>query len=408
MNSKWMYAAAAACMLAACRPAAEKTGGTLTVIDVAGAAAQQTELKISDLGTRIRYVPLETKDSCLIGRNPQIMVLKGQILVQSGTDVYSFDKETGRFMNKIGHAGEDPKGYSMHAGRPYYNERNGLMYFVRQPNALQKYDLGGTYQGKAVIPTPPAMPDSYGFVDTLVVGYYNNIAQQNTHKRMLGLFTEAGLLRDSIVSPLPALPPMKMEDIASISVLRLGIAQAIYTRFGDGTSSYSIASPTTLWNYDGELRFKDTFNDTVYNVSAAGELTPAYVFGTGERRLEPKARWSDDEAKGTMLPVLVLETPRNIFFQCAEDLRKAVNGVYDKQAGTTRMCDEEKGLTDDVNYFLPFRPSACSAQGEYAQLVEAADVVDFLDENPEAKDNSALAPLLKIGEEDNPVVVLVY
>nr|WP_325288091.1 hypothetical protein [uncultured Bacteroides sp.] len=104
----------------------------------------------------------------------------------------------------------------------------------------------------------------------------------------------------------------------------------------------------------------------------------------------------------------MLENQRAVFFQCMEGMKKTLNGIYDKQAGTTRMCDEEKGLTDDVNHFLPFRPSACSAQGEYAQLVEAADVLDFLDENPEAKDNSALAPLLKIGEEDNPVVVLVY
>lgn len=408
MNSKWMYAAAAACMLAACRPAAEKAGGTLTVIDVAGAAAQQTELKISDLGTRISYVPLETNDSCLIGNKPHILVLKDHILVQSGNDVYSFDKETGRFLNAIGHAGEDPKGYSIHAGRPYYNERNGLMYFVRRPNVLQKYDLGGTYHGQAAIPTPPAMPNNYGFMDSLTVGYYNLILQEQSSKRMLALFTEAGQVTDTIVNPLPPMPTQGIEEIDAFSIVALGNAKAVQERYKDGTSTFGITTPSVLWNYDGELRFKDTFNDTVYNVSAAGKLTPAYVFGTGERRLEPKERWSDVEVKGTMLPVFVLETPRNIFFQCAEDLRKAVNGIYDKQAGTTRMCDEEKGLTDDVNHFLPFRPSACSAQGEYAQLVEAADVVDFLDENPEAKDNSALAPLLKIGEEDNPVVVLVY
>ena len=104
----------------------------------------------------------------------------------------------------------------------------------------------------------------------------------------------------------------------------------------------------------------------------------------------------------------MIESTRAVFFHFFEGLKKTMNGIYDKQAGTTRMCDEEKGLTDDVNHFLPFRPSACSAQGEYAQLVEAADVVEFLDENPEAKGNPALAPLVKIGEEDNPVVVLVY
>lgn len=406
MNKKWMYVMGAACLLAACRPAAEKGDGTLAVIDAAAAYEQQTELKVSDLGQHVRYVPLETTDSCLVGNNPKIMVLEKQLVVLTNQTAYCFDKESGRFLNAIGHTGEDPRGYS--TNEPAYNPRNGLFYFVRYPDQLQRYDAQGRYQDKVKVETPPNLPTSFAFLDTLMVGHYNNLAQMNKHNHALGLFTEAGLLTDTIESTLPPMPPMEITDIASISVLRLGIAQAIYTRFGDGTSSYSIASPTTLWNYDGELRFKDTFNDTVYNVSAAGELTPAYVFGTGERRLEPKARWSDVEVKGTLLPVFVLETPRNIFFQCAEDLRKAVNGVYDKQAGTTRMCDEEKGLTDDVNNFLPFRPSACSAQGEYAQLVEAADVVEFLDESPEAKGNPALAPLVKVGEEDNPVVVLVY
>lgn len=240
------------------------------------------------------------------------------------------------------------------------------------------------------------------------MGHYNNLAQMNKHNRALGLFTEAGLLTDTIESTLPPMPPMEITDIASISVHKLGNAGTIHTQFKDESTSFSILGGTSLWEEDGRMRFKEPFNDTIYNVSTADGLTPWAVFSLGKYGLEAKAWWSNEELDGKLLPVFMLESPRAVFFQCAENLRKAVNGVYDKQAGTTRMCDEEKGLTDDVNHFLPFRPSACSTQGEYAQLVEAADVLEFLDENPEAKDNSALAPLLKIGEEDNPVVVLVY
>ena len=407
MNSKWMYAAAAVCMLAACRPAAEKAGGTLTVIDVAGAAAQQTELKISDLGTRISYVPLETNDSCLIGNKPHILVLKDHILVQSGNDVYSFDKETGQFVSRIGHVGNDPKGYSARMECPYYNERNGLVYFLRRPDGMQKYDLWGTYHGKAVIPTPPAIPENYGFVDTLMAGYYTPMLRENTHSRLLVLFTEAGAVTDTVANPQALPPALGNSNVARIRIVMLGNAASYRIEYQDGKTGVEVGTRTIFWNHNDQLRFKDTFNDTVYNVSAGGKLTPAYVFGTGERRLEPKERWSDDEAKGTLLPVFVLETPRNIFFQCAEGLEKALNGVYDKQDRTTRMYAEEKGLTDDVNGFLSFRPSTCSAQGEYAQLVEAASVLTFFDRNPEAKDNPALAPLLGVGEEDNPIVVLV-
>lgn len=40
MNKKWMYVMGAACLLAACRPAAEKGDGTLAVIDAAAAYEQ--------------------------------------------------------------------------------------------------------------------------------------------------------------------------------------------------------------------------------------------------------------------------------------------------------------------------------------------------------------------------------
>lgn len=408
MNKNWICAIGMACALGACKPTAQKTAdASLTIINVAGTVEKQQELKITDLGKQIRYLPLETTDSCLIGNNPQIMVLEKQVLVLSGSSLYSFDKQTGRFLNSIGHAGEDPQGYTQGSGLPRYNGRNGLLYFIRCPDRLQKYDLQGRYQGKAVVPTPPPMPTDYAFIDTLLAGYYNNIAQQNMHTRALAFFTEAGMLTDTVSSQLPPLPAMQISDIASIEVRKYGNAGAIKTRFQDGTSSVSIAGATSLWNYQGELRFKDTFNDTVYNVTATGRLTPKIVFDLGKYRLNPQLRWSPSDADGKLLPVFVLETERNIFFQCIEGLAKALNGVYDKQTGTTRMGEEEAGFADDVNGFMPFKPSTCSTQGEYAQIVETGSVLDWLDEHPEAKDKAVFAPLLELGEDDNPVVVLV-
>lgn len=408
MNKTWIYTIGIACALTACKPSTQKPANdSLLSIDVKGAAEKNEELKITDLGEQIRYLPLETNDSCLIGNNPQIMVLEKQVLVMSGNNLYSFDKQTGQFLNSIGHTGEDPQGYTQGSGLPRYNERNGLLYFIRRPNQLQKYDLQGHYQGKAIVPTPPPMPTDYAFIDTLLAGYYNNIAQQNIHTRSLAFFTEAGALTDTVSSLLPPLPAMQISDITSIEIHKYGNAGAILTRFQDGTSSVSIAGATSLWNYQGELRFKDTFNDTIYDVTATGRLTPKIIFDLGKYRLSPQARWSPSDTDGKLLPVFVLETERNIFFQCIEGLTEARNGVYNKQTATTRMGKEEAGFADDINGFLPFKPSTCSAQGEYAQIVETGSVLNWIDEHPEAKDRPAFAPLLKLNEDDNPVIVLV-
>ena len=412
MNKKHgCIAALASLLLGACQPSPQKAGDEALIhIDVAGAMEQTTELKVSDLGTRVRYVPLETNDSCLIGRNPEIKVLDKQILVKSGNDLYSFDKQTGRFLNSIGHVGDDPEGYSQ-GGLPTYNERNGLLYFIRQPNQLQKYDLQGNYQGKDPVPTPPAMPTDYAFIDTLAVGYYNNIGQQNTHNRSLTFFTETGEVADTMNSLLPALPPMEVTDIAAIYVKKFGNMGAIFTRFQNGTASTSIANVPFLWKAEGELRFKEIFIDTIYHIARPGSITPYAVLETGKWHFPAEARQETSGSNNKLLPTVMLENKDLIFFQCVrglyEDEPEVLNGIYDKTTRTTRMAKEAEGFADDVNGFLPFQPNTCGTQGEFAQIVEASEALEWLDEHPEAKNNPAFAPLLNLGEEDNPVVILV-
>ena len=412
MKKQLIPAALLILTIGACQSSVQKTEHDgLLHIDVAAAMENLSELKVSDLGSHVRYVPLETNDSCLIGRNPEIKVLDKQILVKSGNDLYCFDKETGRFLNSIGHVGDDPEAYSQ-GGLPTYNERNGLLYFIRQPNQLQKYDLQGNYQGKDPVPTPPAMPTDYAFIDTLAVGYYNNIGQQNTHNRSLTFFTETGEVADTMNSSLlPALPPMGIADISAIYVKKFGNMGAIFTRFQNGTASTSIANVPFLWKTEGELRFKEIFIDTLYHIARPGSITPYAVLETGKWHFPAEARQETSGSNNKLLPTVMLENKDLIFFQCVrglyEDEPEVLNGIYDKTTRTTRMAKEAEGFADDVNGFLPFQPGTCGTQGEFAQIVEASEALEWLDKHPEAKDNSAFAPLLNLDEEDNPVVILV-
>ena len=407
------FAALLTLVLAACQPSAQKAEHDgLLHIDVEAAMENLSELKVSDLGSQVHYVPLETNDSCLIGNRPNLMVLDKYILAQSNRRVLCFDKETGSFLGTIGHVGEDPKGYSQSIGLPAYNERNQTLYFVRQPNQLQKYDLQGNYQGKAIVPTPPAMPTDYAFIDTLVIGYYNNLAQSNAHARALAFFTETGTLTDTVNSQLPSLPSKGVADIASISAMPAGLAGILFTRFNDGTASLSIAGINFLWKAEDDgVRFKEIFCDTIYNIASAGAIAPWAVFDTGKWHFPAEARQETSDSREKVLPLCVMENDETLFFQCARGLYEkdieVLNGVYDKQTGTTRMGQEAEWFKDDINHFMPFYPSTCGTQGEYAQIVEVGDIQEWIEKHPEAKDNPTIAPLLDLGEEDNPVVVLV-
>lgn len=338
------------------------------------------------------------------------MVLDKQVLVYSNRNVYCFDKETGRFLNTIGHVGDDPKGYSSDK-LPIYNERDGLLYFVRQPNLLQKYDLQGNYQGKVTVPTPPAMPDEYAFMDNIAVGSYGNLAQQKTHARALVFFNETGTLLDTLTSTLPKLPTQQFADLSSFNIYRGGMASCTISRFEDGTASVWVEGTHPLWKRDGNLRLKEIFNDTIYHVISPGSVAPYAVFATGKWHLPAEAYYKEVNSKDKLMPTFVLEGNNSIFFQCVRGLYEknpeTLNGVYNKRTGTTCLSTNRSGFTDDINGFRPFLPTTCGTQGEYAQMLQAVTVLNWLDEHPEAKENPALAPLFNLGEEDNPIVVLV-
>ena len=83
-------------------------GCELCSIDVAGAMEKPTDFRV---GSDVRYVPLETTDSCLVGGSPNILLLDKEIVVFSRQTCFIFDKESGKFLSKVGHLGDDPEAY---------------------------------------------------------------------------------------------------------------------------------------------------------------------------------------------------------------------------------------------------------------------------------------------------------
>lgn len=86
----------------------------LEAIPLGVAFENQTELKTSDCFKKIRYVALETTDSCLVGQGAYATILNDWIVVTSGRDrCQLFDKKTGRFIRSVGHVGKILKAIRM-------------------------------------------------------------------------------------------------------------------------------------------------------------------------------------------------------------------------------------------------------------------------------------------------------
>lgn len=121
-------------------PSCNRTQQTSEInqIDIAEGIEKLAELKVSDLGKTIQYIPLETTDSCLIGDFPEVKLLDDKIMIHNGKQCLLFDKQTGKFICSVGHRGDDPEAYNSTNG--YLNSQNQLLYFNREPNQLVKYD----------------------------------------------------------------------------------------------------------------------------------------------------------------------------------------------------------------------------------------------------------------------------
>ena len=87
-----VFVAVACLFLAACGGGGETKVAKLEAIPLGVAFENQTELKTSDCFKKIRYVALETTDSCLVGQGAYATILNDWIVVTSGRDRYSTKK----------------------------------------------------------------------------------------------------------------------------------------------------------------------------------------------------------------------------------------------------------------------------------------------------------------------------
>ncbi|MDD4513957.1 DUF4934 domain-containing protein [Massilibacteroides sp.] len=406
MTKIWFYIACLACFMIACLDNKQAEVKGVTTIDVAGAMENPVELKLSELVKDVRYIPLETTDSCLIGNHPNLLLLNHQIAVYTNKDCLLFNKSNGKFICKVGHRGDDPEAYT--SPQPIYNGVDGLLYFRRSPAAMQKYDLQGNYKGKIELPSTPASPSDVLFTDSFNVGFYNSLAQQY-NARLLVFFDNNGTEIDTIPALSPVLPEKKMADIANISIMKRGLAGFLLTHFKDGGVSAGISGIPFLWEQDGLVRLKENFNDTVYTVTRE-KLIPSIVFSTGKWSWGPEARTDPEDSESRLLMTTVFETDQFVFFQCTRsaysDKPIVYNGVYDRNTGLTRICEEDKNFTDDLTNFLPFSPKTCSAKGEFGSIIGSDKIMEWFEEHPEEVKNEKIAALKSITEESNPVVAI--
>ena len=389
--------------------------GDIFVIDLATAMSQQTTLKASEYFSEIRYIPLETSDTCLIGNNPVIRFAGENILITTSTRSYSqamlFDA-SGSFIRNIGHIGNDPEGYG--SVRCFVDDFKELIYFQGFGNSLTAYGFDGKFAGKIPTHTISDMWMTYFFLngDTLL-GYQSDPIGNAFNG--ITIFNASGKI-DSIPSNLPELT---MEGASMARALSRDVYgpvgyEGISYFWGRETTFIWMPGATVFWHQDRETYFKEPFNDTIF-VIRQNTLIPRLVLELGNYHWDAADRMRPDMDKGLFFTQF-FENNDILFFRFLTRVYddnefknlKSYNAMYHKSTGNIKIAPFNEGVMDDLTHFLPLQPCAVSSSGVYAGLLNPVDILEWLEKQGDrATIPAEIQRLKQLNEEDNPVLVLM-
>ena len=387
----------------------EKDVSKIKTIDIESSMQNLMKLKVSDFGKTIRYIPLETTDDCLIGNNPIVKVLKNHIVVEVNQRCLLFNKKDGSFISEIGHTGQDPEAYTSSSSST--DDKEEYLYFNKLPDKMIKYDMNGVFAGKIDMPARLGLAAHYSITGSGIIGYYNGL---NSGNYTLAFFDNEGVLKDTIM---PLLTKPEELDILNISVTKggstfgnWGKTGAIIIEYKNDNKQFIALEAATLWNNNENIRFKESFIDTIYTI-IDGKLIPDITFHTGKWHWPENERMSQRNNSERIFISDVSENNTFVFFQCINGLYTdepfLYNGLYNKKTGETKLSKYSDDIQDDLSEFMPFNPLSMSASGEFVSHIEAIDIMEWVEEHPEAKNNTKLSFLKNFNDDMNPVIVLV-
>lgn len=381
----WITAAIVAGMMTACGQK-ETTSSELVYLNYQEAEIQEEAPKLSTVLKDIRYVALETKDTCLLNRPTNITLTDKYIVMDGGhkTECFVFDKQNGKYVRTIGMR-EDP-------GPTGYTEATYPLYVVGNEIALKaewgdKYKFFSLDDGSLLRTVDGKIdgrrwPNSYLYPlnDSTMLQYDHN----HTGNRKYGL--QVSTWSGNVLKKFPATNNFEW----------------------DKHMEYQIGYPDEILfhRYKGHVYFQEFTSDTIFRLNERLESEPVYVVGKGDQIPMPELRNTleqKEKLKRLIKFEYTMETDRYLLMMGNRWNHQAC--IYDKQTGKTIRIESEEpiGFTNDLNGFLPFWPidRGCgSAQNEVWALIQP-------DQYIEAVKATGVNPLgFDLKFDDNPVIVI--
>lgn len=213
------------------------------------------DLRVSDNFSTVRFLQLEMTKDCVIGNIKNIIDADGHLIVITAEDeLYSFNRNDGRFVAVLGNKGEGPEEYLRVAGA-FYNEKDKTIDVFDDLNSkILKYTVSGKYYGNRILPEPIPMVIDAGATSEGDVLFAQRFCPGNSSSG----YAFTALNSKGELQHVDPFSPLKIEDLC-----------------------YTWAN-RPLTSTGKHISFVKFLNDTVFSLSNS-EIIPSYKLSMKKR-----------------------------------------------------------------------------------------------------------------------------
>lgn len=353
------------------------------------------DLGLSDFIESIEYIPLETKDECLIGQGMLFDYDETHIVVKynESESAYLFDRK-GRFLRTIGTKGGGPEEF-IDIHNVFLGSDNNSVIIAGLGKALCF-----NKQGKYLYTTP--LP----FDDRGTVAYFREFLLRTAESYILKdssynvytLYNQKGYL---VKEAIPSIPIFLQEK-------------------NSWRISYKCKSITPVYTYQNMPHVREYLNDTVFVINGLNQFKPKYIFNLGKYKITPEIQGDiehfQDRIRSKFVIVDIIEMSDNLLIQYFHDWN-IYSCYYNKKKHKLYKFDSS-GYPNDYDGGIDFTSSTMNGQkNQFTQTAfYANDFLSFLEDKKHGSreikgDKSAVKAFnklkAKVDPEDNPIIMII-
>ncbi len=359
---------------------------------------------LSELGSEITYIPLETNEGCIIQQIDKLIHEGGAFYLRSSNEnkvtpekgapppppmmptrsLYRFS-ENGDFICQISRKGGGPSEYTDILDFWYNTSNNTIDIFF--PNSIKEFSLDGIWKKNITLDNNEVY--SLAYANNQFLGFINNASGQTEYSFVL--FDANGQIINKYKNKY---------------------------KFSSSKNGIYYSSACVFYRYDGILHCKEMYSDTIFSFDNEAFM-PKYILNQGEAKytIDLREKFNSVDFTQIIFQNKIFESKNYLFYQYRLEDRDNCF-IQNKSNGTQYLIDNEIGMVNDVDNGPNFKiQNTVIVDGtEYMvswinafELKAHVDSEAFKNSTPRHPEKKKELEKLanNLNENDNPVLMLI-